>query len=113
VIQRAVLMSRNKVIIDKDLVFDESAQRGDCSSFDKMLSAIEGRSLKELVNQFENDIISRLLEENKGNVVQVAKDLGIGKTALYDKIKRFKGSKRRGLLAKDTSQSRSRMPRAF
>lgn len=92
VIQRAVLMSKNRVILDKDLSFDASAQRSDCSLFDAMSSSLKGRSLKELVGQFENEIVTRLLEENNGNVAQVAADLGIGKTALYDKIRRFRGA---------------------
>ena len=91
VIQRAVLMSKNKVITEQDLVFDESHQGGGRDSyFSKILRAIPGSSLKDLVAQFENDVIAHLLEENNGNVVQVSRDLDVGKTALYDKMKRLK-----------------------
>ena len=91
VIQRAVLMSKNKVITEHDLIFDETFQGDGKDSYFKMiLRAIPGSSLKDLVGQFENDVISHMLEENKGNVVQVSRDLDIGKTALYDKMKRLK-----------------------
>lgn len=92
VIQRAVLMSKNKVITEQDLAFDESQSDEDTddSYFKQILRAMPGRSLKELVSQFENDVITYMLAENKGNVVQVARDLDVGKTALYDKMKRLR-----------------------
>jgi transcriptional regulator with PAS, ATPase and Fis domain len=91
VIQRAVLMSKNKVIMEQDLVFDQSAEGEESGSYlNKILRAIPGSSLKDLVAQFENDVIAHLLEDNNGNVVQVSRDLDIGKTALYDKMKRLK-----------------------
>lgn len=53
------------------------------------MSSIPGRSLKDLVANFESDIIAHMLGGNNGNVVQAARDLDVGKTALYDKIKRY------------------------
>lgn len=91
VVQRAVLMSKNKVIMEHDLVFDGSPQGEERGPyFNKILRAIPKNSLKDLVAQFENDLIAHLLEENNGNVKQLSRDLGIGKTALYDKMKRLK-----------------------
>lgn len=57
--------------------------------FSRMVSSIPGRSLKDLVANFESDIIAHMLGGNNGNVVQAARDLDVGKTALYDKIKRY------------------------
>lgn len=91
VVQRAVLMSKNKVITEQDLVFDESLHgEGTDSYLTKVLRMIPGNSLKDLVAQFENDVIGHMLDANNGNVGQVAKDLDVGKTALYDKMKRLK-----------------------
>ncbi len=39
--------------------------------------------------EFESDIISYVLSENEGNVLQAARMLDVGKTALYDKMKRY------------------------
>ncbi|MDD5759835.1 MAG: sigma 54-interacting transcriptional regulator [Desulfobulbaceae bacterium] len=91
VIQRAVLMSKNKVITEQDLVFDQSTEGTAGNSYFKdVLHLIPGSSLKDLVIRFENDVISHMLAANNGNVVQVSRDLDIGKTALYDKMKRLK-----------------------
>lgn len=89
-IQRAVLMARNKVITEQDLVFDESMHSpGTDTYFNQIISSIPESSLKDLVARFENDVIAHMLAENNGNVVQAARDLDIGKTALYDKMKRY------------------------
>lgn len=88
-IQRAVLMAKHKVITEDDLIFDDSMQGEADNYFSRIVSSIPGRSLKDLVAKFESDIISHMLEGNNGNVVQAARDLDVGKTALYDKIKRY------------------------
>lgn len=89
-IQRAVLMAKHKVITEEDLVFGDSMQGGRTDNyFSRMVSSIPGKSLKDLVARFESDIIAYMLSGNNGNVVQAARDLDVGKTALYDKIKRY------------------------
>ena len=89
IIQRAVLMSKNKIITEQDLIFNECQQgNGNDTYFNQI--TIANSSLKDMVAKFENDVIAYMLVENNGNVVQTAKDLDIGKTALYDKMKRHK-----------------------
>jgi len=44
--------------------------------------------LKDILAKFESDVISHVLRENGGNVLDTARQLSIGKTALYDKMKR-------------------------
>lgn len=91
IIQRAVLMCKNKVITEQDLVFDEAAQgAGQDNYFGQIIRTLPGSSLKDLVARFEYDVISHILDANNGNVVQAARDLDVGKTALYDKMKRHK-----------------------
>jgi transcriptional regulator with PAS, ATPase and Fis domain len=46
-------------------------------------------SLREMVQQFEEDAIRKALKESKGDKIAAARVLGIGKTTLYDKIKQF------------------------
>jgi Nif-specific regulatory protein len=41
-----------------------------------------------MVSDFEKDIILYALEKNHGNVPLTVKQLDIGKTAFYDKMKR-------------------------
>ena len=90
VLQRAVLTARNNVITDQDLVFDESPERSKQDDyFSKMTGKLTQGTLKKVLSEFESDMISHALSENKGNVLQAARMLDVGKTALYDKIKRY------------------------
>ena len=89
VIQRAVLMSRNNIITENELVFDDVTadfRKGDY--FGEIVNKLPDSSLKDVLYQFESDVISHVLKENKGNVLVAARQLEIGKTALYDKMKR-------------------------
>ncbi|MED1863173.1 sigma 54-interacting transcriptional regulator [Fictibacillus nanhaiensis] len=47
-------------------------------------------TLKEHVQETEKNVIAYYLEKMNGDIMQVAKHLGIGKTNLYDKIKKYK-----------------------
>jgi Nif-specific regulatory protein len=42
-----------------------------------------------MIADIEKDIITFTLEKNRGNVAQTVEDLDIGKTAFYDKMKRY------------------------
>lgn len=105
VIQRAVLMARSNVITDKDLLFDVNpanpAKEGNGGDFfGDFPSILKDRSLKDILAQLEGEVISYVLAENNGNVILTAGQLALGKTALYDKMKRHNISakvlKRRG-----------------
>jgi transcriptional regulator with PAS, ATPase and Fis domain len=91
VVQRAVLMAKHNMITDKLLVFDtnlssESNENPTHQTYNKLTNM----SLKDILLEFEGDIIIEALKKNKGNVQQTAEILKIGKTALYDKMKRYK-----------------------
>ncbi len=89
VIQRAVLMAKNNMITEHDLVFDISLTADSQSNYlyqiDDKLATV---SLKDVISELERDIIVFTLKKNNGNVQQSAISLQIGKTALYDKMKR-------------------------
>ena len=91
VIQRAVLMAKNNMITEKDLVFDTSPTSNSNEGYQaKLFDKLSKNSLKDLLAEVEGDIITESLLRNKGNVQQTADILKIGKTALYDKMKRYK-----------------------
>ncbi|MBH0166316.1 sigma 54-interacting transcriptional regulator [Fictibacillus sp. 7GRE50] len=46
-------------------------------------------TLKEHLQETEKNVIAYYLEKMNGDIMQVAKHLGIGKTNLYDKIKKY------------------------
>ncbi len=87
-IQRAVLMAKNNIITENELFFDSPPGNKNQSPQKNYLPQIEGRTMKDMVADFEKDIILHALEKNHGNVPQTVKQLDIGKTALYDKMKR-------------------------
>lgn len=89
VIQRAVLMAKNNIITEQDLVFD--ALPTAISQFNYIYQIddkLASQSLKDVISGLESDIILFTLKKNNGNVQQAAHRLQIGKTALYDKMKR-------------------------
>ena len=89
-VQRAVLMASGKMITEKDLFFDHvisaaASQQGGLSNFGDKIGVLP---LKAILNDLEGDIIAQALKKYEGDVAQAAKELQIGKTALYDKMKR-------------------------
>ena len=88
-IQRAVLMAKGKMITEKELLFDHHAATG-AGQQDGL--NIEGKlgvmPLKNILAELENEIIVQSLRKHDGNVNKVAEELQVGKTALYDKMKR-------------------------
>ena len=89
VIQRAVLMAKNNIITENELFFDNQPNGKNNGQHKNYLALLDGRSLKDLVADVEKDIILHCLEKNRGNVPETVKQLDIGKTALYDKMKRY------------------------
>mgnify|MGYP006282515441 CR=1 FL=1 len=91
VIQRAVLMSRNGMISPSDLgiIFKT---RGDAGGGRLGAGTVENflsRPLKESVSVFEKEVISAAIRDCDGRMEDVVKRLGVSKTTLYDKMKRY------------------------
>lgn len=89
VIQRAVLMAKNNIITENELFFDLQPGEEEQHPQKNYLQRLEGKSLKALVQDFEKDLINFALEKNHGNVAKTVEELDIGKTAFYDKMKRY------------------------
>ena len=90
VIQRAVLMAKNNIITEQDLYFDVNPTGNSKGNyFQELCEKVEASSLKDVLGAFERDMILQFLQTNNGNVQKTASLLNVGKTALYDKIKRY------------------------
>ncbi|MCB2218509.1 sigma-54 interaction domain-containing protein [Desulfofustis glycolicus] len=89
VIQRAVLMSKENMLSGQDIVFDNTAHSQQNCTVSSILEGFNGTSLKGIVSQIEKEIILHKLEMFQGNVAMAADVLQIGKTALYEKMKRY------------------------
>ncbi|MFZ5760760.1 MAG: sigma-54 interaction domain-containing protein [Thermodesulfobacteriota bacterium] len=90
VIQRAVLMCKNSIITEQDLVFDtRAAATNQSGSLGQFFDQIGHKALKDILGDFEREIIFTCLQKNDGNVQDAAGDLQVGKTGLYDKMKRY------------------------
>ncbi|WLD94229.1 sigma-54-dependent Fis family transcriptional regulator [Alkalihalobacillus sp. AL-G] len=57
---------------------------------EKELLRVGKQSLKKLLEQTERKAIIEALEQNRGNKLEAAKTLGIGKSSLYEKLHKFK-----------------------
>ncbi len=89
VIQRAVLMSKDNVITENELMFDTQSNKLHESESRSFISNMSQTSLKSMIAHLEKEIIVDSLEKNRGNVAQTIVDLEIGKTAFYDKLKKY------------------------
>jgi len=88
VIQRAVLMSKNNVITENELIFDVRPGEETHPPQKDYLYRLDGKPLKYMLGEVEKDFIIHALDKNHGNVLKTVQQLDIGKTAFYDKLKR-------------------------
>ena len=89
VIQRAVLMAKSNIITDKEIIFDTQPDQDQNMSIPALLNRYDDASLKNIVTNVEKEIIIHTLEKTQGNVANAAEKLKVGKTAFYDKMKRY------------------------
>jgi Nif-specific regulatory protein len=89
VIQRAVLMSKNSAITENELFFDIQPAGTETNSKQNYLENINGKSLKAIMAEIEKEVIEISLKNNRGKVAPTVEQLSIGKTAFYDKMKRY------------------------
>jgi len=88
-IQRAVLMAKDKIITEQDLFFDQNmGQDREAGRMTELQAKIGFQPLKGIVAEFEGELILQALKKCKGSVSKAAAELKVGKTALYDKMKR-------------------------
>ena len=89
-IQRAVLMAKGKVITEQDLFFTQNPM---CQIVDKQKYSVDSKlgavSLKDILAEFECEVLTRALKKYHGSVQRASRELRIGKTALYEKMKRY------------------------
>ncbi|HNX58127.1 MAG TPA: sigma-54 dependent transcriptional regulator, partial [Spirochaetota bacterium] len=84
------LMERISIMIPKEEVtVSDLSKYVDSGEDDDNQYVKEGSSLKEAKEQFEKQLIIKLLKENDKNVSAAAKALGIERTNLYRKMKQY------------------------
>jgi transcriptional regulator with GAF, ATPase, and Fis domain len=90
-IQRAVLLSRNGMIHPEDLGFksNESMDHQDTKASSIKMDQFLNRTLKESVLIFESEMISQAIAKFSGKMESVSEYLGVSKTTLYEKMKRY------------------------
>jgi len=86
VLERAVVLSQGDVITQGDLPEKVFAQRGRATGVDAQLG---NASLKTALTQPERQLIIQALESNGWNRQNSAKALGINRTTLYKKMKKY------------------------
>ncbi|MEW6218454.1 MAG: sigma-54-dependent Fis family transcriptional regulator [Thermodesulfobacteriota bacterium] len=90
VIQRALILARGSTLTERDLVFSPppsaAASRPAVQMDD---SELLSRPLKTSLGELEKRILTAAITKCSGRVHTAAEMLGIGKTVLYDKLKRY------------------------
>jgi DNA-binding NtrC family response regulator len=86
VLERAILMSTGPVLTKESL--PEELRRSSVADSIKANSASSRLDMKSL-EQVEKDAIISMIERLGGNMTAVARELGIAKSTLYVKLKKF------------------------
>lgn len=89
VIQRAVLLAKNNIITENELDFEMKKLESDQGEYRFIDDSMFSRPLKETVADYEKEIISGALKKWNGKAKVAAEKLKVGKTALYEKMKRY------------------------
>ncbi|MEG0775068.1 sigma 54-interacting transcriptional regulator [Clostridium sp.] len=79
ILERAVSLSDSNVIYSKNLHFEKTTKE----------NKVETGTLKGCLERYECEIILNSLKNNQGNIKNSIKELAIGKTSFYDKIKKY------------------------
>jgi Nif-specific regulatory protein len=82
-------MAKGNIITENELLFDQQAEEKHVYPSMSYLQRLDGLPLKGKIAELEREIILHSLEKNRGNVAMTAQDLQLGKTAFYDKLKRY------------------------
>jgi len=80
VLERAVLLSDNKVLRERDLHFDLPSE---------VPSSQGAASNLQTLDELEKEYIERILSIENGRVEAAAKRLGIPRSSLYNKLKQY------------------------
>lgn len=78
VMERAVIMSENSMLVDNDLVF---------SPIEKRKESFEPKDFK--LETVEKNTILEVIEKNNGNISKSAKELGITRAGLYRRLNKY------------------------
>ena len=89
VIQRAVLLSKDNMITPRELDFKIKKLKNDYNQFLAIDDSMFNRPLKDSVADFEKKVLSAALHKWGGRTQKIADKLQLGKTALYEKLKRY------------------------
>ncbi len=86
-IQRAVLLAADGMVTPQDLgIAPEEEETGGRAAD---LEAYKDLPLKESLSKIEAELIEKALRENSGTLEDVCERLGVGRTTLYEKMKRY------------------------
>lgn len=91
IMERAVVLSKDKILNDEDIPLDLSPKK-----VDNIKSALPGNlsyqeAKKEVLESFEKDFFTGILERTRGNITFAAKLSGMDRKNFYEKLKKIKG----------------------
>jgi len=77
ILEKAIIMSEGKFIKPEDILINEK------------INKTGNMTLKEMKEEYEKDIIIDTLNKFNGEKIKTAKYLGLGRTSLFEKIKKY------------------------
>ena len=83
-IQRAVLMSETPLIMPQDLDLTHTEK-----PWQSAINKEDSRTLKEIKEKIERDIIVSVMEKHDGQISKVADELGVARPTLYGLMKKY------------------------
>lgn len=89
VIQRAVLLAKNRMITEKELDFETQILPSRDQVFVTIDETMFNQPLKETIAILEKKVLEGAMKRWSGRVQQISSTLKVGKTALYSKLKRY------------------------
>ncbi|MBS3757006.1 MAG: sigma 54-interacting transcriptional regulator [Desulfobacterales bacterium] len=87
-IQRAVLLSKDGIITPDELGILSRRKNGQDAPPIK-IEAFKDRSLKESLSIMESELLAGILRENTDTIENLCRRLGVGRTTLYQKMRRY------------------------
>lgn len=87
VCERALVMATGKMVIPSDIPYFTIRAEEKGINFEGLMDAFEGITLKELVSEFEKQVILKALNKYNWNRTQTAETLGLNRRSLYAKMK--------------------------
>ncbi len=90
IIERAIILAGDSHLLTYDCLPNELREQSEQATLAMQVSQPENGSLKLLLAEFEAGTLKRVLETNSGNQTETAKQLGLSRRSLVEKLSKYR-----------------------